>query len=179
MAMREVTFRVVGETPLLTHNPMSMGVKEEGKGSKIPTPEVEAERGVYRTADGQYALPGLAFRQSLLKAAGAWKDKRSTLKSKLSHIEVTQELVPIETADGKPVEGYEIDVRRAVIQKSGILRARPKYASWAARVTFKYDSDLCTEEQIGPVLADAGSRIGVGDYRPERGGWFGRFSVVK
>jgi hypothetical protein len=28
------------------------------------------------------------------------------------------------------------------------------------------------------LLDDAGTRIGIGAYRPAKGGWFGRFTVV-
>lgn len=34
-------------------------------------------------------------------------------------------------------------------------------------------------ELLRSFLLEAGSRIGVGDYRPEKTGWFGRFTVLE
>ena len=54
---------VRGRTPLMTHNPESMGsAPEAGRGSRIPEAEVEAEAGCYRMADGTLALKGESFR---------------------------------------------------------------------------------------------------------------------
>ena len=46
-------------------------------------------------------------------------------------------------------------------------------------ITFEYDPMLVPNPKlIVDILADAGGRIGVGDYRPACGGWFGRFNII-
>lgn len=179
--MPELILTATGIRPLLTHNPASMSrPKAAGrKGKEQYIPEEEAEDGVYRLEDGSCALPGIAFRNSILSAAGAWKAGRgkSSMKSILSHIEVKEELVRL-TLDGKPIEDYTIDKRRAVIQRQGIIRCRPRFDEWQATFTVLYDEQLVPEPEIIVEIAnDAGQRIGVGDYRPAKGGWFGRFKV--
>jgi hypothetical protein len=48
---------------------------------------------------------------------------------------------------------------------------------------FIYDSDLLPDDEptirtlFTSVLNDAGNRIGLGDYRPQKTGWFGRYQV--
>lgn len=171
---------VDGTSPLMTHNPASMGVtKTPGKASNIPSPEDEAERGTYRLEDGGCAIPGVAFRGSILKAAGAWKTKRSaTMKSQLSHIQIVEELVPLLMRDGEPITSFAIDRRRAIVQRQGIMRSRPRFEEWSTSFTVIYDGDLVKDEEIiRQIAADAGKRVGVGDFRPERNGWFGRFMV--
>lgn len=170
---------VDGRTPLLTHNPASMNVvAEAGRGTRIPEAEVEAEAGCYRMEDGSLAIKGESFRASLLKAAGAWKMKWSTAKSRLSHVVVVEELIPLQRRDGSQITDYAIDARRAIVQKQGIIRRRPRFDEWSCEFTVEYDPALVLEPKlIIDVLADAGGRIGVGDYRPDRNGWFGRFTV--
>jgi len=170
---------VDGKSPLLTHNPESMGIAADAmKGGRIPAPDVEAEAGCYRLADGTCALKGESFRAAALGAAGAWKMKKSSARSRLAHIIVVEELVPLLRLDGTPISDYVIDKRRAIVQRQGIVRCRPRFDEWSAVFTFEYDSMLVPEPKlIVDILQDAGGRIGVGDYRPARNGWFGRFNV--
>jgi len=174
---------VVGIKPLMTHNPESMGTeKGPGKGSRIPEAEVEAEAGVYRFPDGTCGLKGEAFRGSMVGKGGsaaAWKMKgKKTMKSLLSHIVVVEELVPLLHLDGKPIKDYVIDARRAIVQRQGIVRRRPRFDEWQCTFTIEYDPQIIDNPKlIVDVLADAGNRVGVGDFRPACNGFFGRFRV--
>jgi len=171
---------IEGKTALLTHNPQSMTtVQDAMKGGRVPNPEDEAEAGCYRLADGSLALKGEAFRGSLLGAAGAWRMKKATAKSRLAHMVVVEELLPLLRPDGTPVTSYVIDRRRAIVQGQGIIRSRPRFElPWCAQPTFEYDQVLVQDpELIVRILTDAGNRIGVGDYRPAKNGWFGRYVV--
>jgi hypothetical protein len=176
-----ITLIVDGRTPLLTHNPESMQTQSPGhtKASRIPEAEVEAEAGCYRFANGEFGIKGDSFRGSLLGAAGAWKGKnKSTMKSRLSHVTIVEDLVRINYKDGSPVTSYEIDARRAMVQKNGIIRRRPKFTEWSCQFTVEFDPLLVPEPKlICDIFNDAGGRIGVGDFRPSKNGWFGRYSV--
>jgi hypothetical protein len=171
---------VDGITPLLTHNPASMGTSSPDamKGGRIPAPDVEAEAGVYRMPDGTCAIRGECFRASPLAAAGAWRMKKSTARTRLAHMVVVEDLIPLCRKDGTPITDYAIDARRAIIQKQGIIRHRPRFDEWSATFTIEYDPVLVPDPKlIVDILQDAGGRIGVGDYRPAKNGWFGRYRV--
>ena len=175
-----LTIIVDGRTPLLTHNPQSMAVVHgPSKQSRIPDPQDEAEAGCYRRDDGALCIKGDSFRGSLLLAAGAWKTKgKATMKSRLAHIVVTEELIPIKHKDGALATSYEIDRRRVMVQKNGIIRSRPKFIDWSCGFTIEYDPAIVTDPKIiCDIFNDAGGRIGVGDFRPGKNGWFGRFAV--
>lgn len=178
--MRRIRIIVDGIKPLLTHNPESMGNDSGPKrGSKIPEAEIEAENGVYRLPDGTCAIKGEAFRGAALGAAGAWKAKgKATMKSHLAHIVVVEELVPLRRRNGEPIKDYAIDARRAIVGKAGIIRRRPRFDEWSAEFTIEYDPVLIKNpEIIAEIMGDAGNRMGVGDYRPQKNGPFGRFAV--
>jgi hypothetical protein len=177
--IRTIRITVDGIKPLLTHNPESMGGDTSAKrGSRVPEAEIEAENGVYRLPDGTCAIKGEAFRASLLGAAGAWNAKRSTMKSHLAHVVVVEELIPLQRRDGKPIRDYVIDARRAIVQRQGIIRRRPRFDEWSATFSIEFDPVLIkSPEIIAEIMADAGNRMGVGDYRPQKNGPFGRFCV--
>ena len=193
---RKLTFTAIGKSPLLTHNPAQMqkppspGDKPDKatRGREIPSPAEEAMRGLYLDEDGRFCGPGVGLRNGLVRAAAAWRapwqKKRENMRSLLAGCTVEPELVPILDKKGKPATNYEIDSRRAMVQRQGIVRSRPKFAvGWRAAFEIVYDDAFLAgeEEQVRDLLVqifnDAGNRIGWGDYRPEKTGWFGRYFV--
>jgi len=193
---RKLTFTVIGKSPLLTHNPAQMqkppgpGEKpgKSARGKEIPSPEEEAKRGLYLDEKGRFCGPGVGLRNGLVRAAAAWRapwqKKRENMRSLVAGCVAEPELVPILDKDGKPAKTYEIDSRRAMVQRQGIVRSRPKFAvGWRATFQIVYDDAFLAgdEDQIRGLLLDifndAGNRIGWGDYRPEKTGWFGRYFV--
>jgi hypothetical protein len=78
------------------------------------------------------------------------------------------------------MKNYEIDSRRVVVPatKGGVIRHRPRINDWEVSFTLDYDPDLLTETQLRRIVDDAGSRVGLLDFRPEKKGPFGRFIVT-
>lgn len=181
--MQAVTIKLKGKSPLLTHNPASMLIKPDKakKGATEYDPAEEAEKGAYRLESGACAIPGIAIRNSLINAASAWKPpgRKGTMKGILAHVEIAEEFVPLLKEDGKVMDSYVIDSRRAVVQRQGIIRSRPRFENWFVDFELIYDEQLIPNvDIIKDILNDAGQRIGIGDYRPHKGGWFGRFEVI-
>lgn len=60
-----------------------------------------------------------------------------------------------------------------VIQKNRIIRVRPMIPTgWTLQCTLEYDETLVNERALKRALLDAGTYIGLGDWRPK----FGRFT---
>lgn len=182
------SFYVVGDSPLLMHNPRSM-IKNSGGTTKrktIPSPEEEAELGTYRDEEGFLVFPTIGFRGAFYRAMSGYKVGRKSLRSLLGHTRVKDEWTHVLNPETrKKIKDYEIDVRRAVVQRNGIMRARPKIEKWAAVVEFIMNPEIATttEEQLltqaTAILNEAGQTIGVGDFRLDRSGWFGMFHIEK
>lgn len=189
MKLTEVSFEIEGITPLMTCNPQSMSQPNNGgRGIKhIPTPEEQAEMGTYRTPDGVLGIPALAIRNSVITAAGAFKVKTRNMRGFVTHVQIEpNDILPLTNKKNKPITEYEIDTRRAVLGTTGkkvaILVSRPIMAEWRTKFTFIVDEELLPRdphELFKVLLGDAGTRIGIGAYRPEKMGWFGRFRVVE
>ena len=180
--METYEIRVRGTAPVLMHNPASMldGDGGAAKRKQQYCPEEDAEKATYRNEDGYLCLPTIAFRAAMLRGASGLKVGKVTLKSILGHVRPADELtVLVNPETGEPITSYALDTRRAVVQKNGILRTRPRVDQWACTVRLIGDPDISPnlEELIKTALYHAGNLVGVGDYRVEKGGWFGTFEV--
>jgi hypothetical protein len=173
-------FKITGIFPLLTHNPAGMNQPSTGpKAKKIPTSEEEAKAGLYIDADGNYCIPSIAFRSALLNGLKGKKVGRSSAISvfQAAVFSVDELSVLIDPGTGKPLLEYSIDTRRAIVQRNGVLRSRPKFEKWGCHVHLEVDLDITTPQQVEEALNMAGQIIGVGDFRIERRGTFGKFSA--
>lgn len=70
-----------------------------------------------------------------------------------------------------------VDVRGVKVSTSRIMRYRPKFPVWSLNVSILFDDLVLTGEQIKNCMEIAGKYVGMGDYRPEKSGTFGRFIV--
>jgi hypothetical protein len=160
---------------LLLHNPAAMGASNGGK-KVIPTPEQEAKAACYYMEDGEtIAIPGWNLFRALVKAAAPFKDGKTSMSRIVAGgVSVEPEMVSFNT------KTYAIDRRRAVVQRQGILRSRPLLKNW----TLDFDL-LVNEEDVSAkafptlrlICEDAGRRVGIGDFRIEKNGPFGKFVV--
>lgn len=87
---------------------------------------------------------------------------------------VTPERIPLD------LDSYEIDSRPVVIAatKGRILRHRPRFEKWDLTFVIEWDLELLSEKEIRQIVDDAGKRVGLLDFRPEKKGPFGRFVVT-
>ena len=79
---------------------------------------------------------------------------------------------------GKAMKNYEIDTRPVVIQRARVLKSRAKITDWKAKFEIVFNEKLIADaEIIKTVLTEAGMRIGIMDYRPQKSGWYGTFKI--
>lgn len=178
--MEVIEYPIEHISPLLQHNPASMHTMSEVMAKKkIPTPEEEATAGVYRLPTGQLYMPNDAFRSALVRAGSGRKLGKTFVTTIVKGaVFSATDAVPLTHPDGTPITTWDIDVRRALIGKAGVLRARPRIEKWAAVVPFEIDTEMISPALVEELLNLAGRLIGVGDYRPEKSGPFGRFRVI-
>ena len=66
-----------------------------------------------------------------------------------------------------------------VVQRSRILRTRAKFElPWSATFTVEVYGDAADAEHLEQWLTIAGRGIGLGDWRPEKSGVYGRFELT-
>lgn len=183
MSIEIVTFKITGTSPMLQHNPSAMAPQNGGvkKATKIPTAEEEAEAGLYRMSDGNLYFPSIAFRSALLSSGVGKKiGKQTAWKMVACGVFTMEPECPLFSAkNGKPLKTYtKINVARAVLKKCGaVIRCRPELQDWACKLPLEIEDDFITPSMVLELLTLSGRIIGVGDWRPERKGPYGRFTV--
>lgn len=70
-------------------------------------------------------------------------------------------------------------VRNSDINHTPDVRTRPIFPEWACKVTVRYVRSRITERTIANLLGGAGAIVGIGDWRGEKGGPYGAFSLVE
>lgn len=70
-----------------------------------------------------------------------------------------------------------VDARSVKVGQARLMRYRPRLNDWSIVVTIHYDENMIERAQIITAAENAGRYIGIGDYRPAKGGMFGRYSV--
>lgn len=168
---------IQGTADLLFHRWNCESVETKSKAAKNSRAKKtdDLESYVYRTEEGQLALPGEYVRQAIIHAAKFRQDPRSPRKSAMDLFKAGVVALTALAPLGTNRWDYE-DRRRVVIQRNGITRTRPAMkVGWKAEVSFLVTlPEYIQPEVLNEVLSMAGRIIGVGDYRPT----YGRFILT-
>ena len=148
------------------------------------TTRERAELAAYRDDEGNLYAPSTWFFRSMIEV-GAYRKQRGSRKS-MKYIIPAALVLPIDIvhlidAEGKPIRDFEVDARPVVIPstKGRIMAYRPKIETWRATFPMEVDTTIIGVDDAHQLLEDAGRRQGVGDFRPEKKGPFGRFKIIR
>jgi hypothetical protein len=148
---------------------------------KLEAPEMkpaeeQAEHVAYRSPDGKLYVPSVAMQRCVIGAASYSKGKgRSTLQKPVAAcVLVSPEYLILDQ------QAYGIDARPVVnpTTKGRVVRFRPRFDEWSFEGVVEFDDVLLKESELKRIFDDAGTRVGLLDFRPERKGPFGRFMVT-
>jgi hypothetical protein len=147
-------------------------------------PRTVAERVCYRLANKQLAFPGAAIARMIREAGGSHKSRGSRKSLKYivpAAVLVLDDLCPLFYNDRKTrLVDFEIDSRPVTIPatKGRIMRHRPRFNEWAAPVNLRIIDTVLDEAMVRRLMIEGLQQIGIGDYRPEKGGPFGTSDLV-
>lgn len=184
--MKEINTQIRGTTPLLCNSftdaaqiAASSGSKSSMMGDK-GSPRTQAEQKLYLGMNGNPMIPQPNMFRCLIDAGKYFKlgkSKVTTIKSSLIPACLEIEGVEIPIIHDEP---WEVDTRAVRIPATGgrILCYRPKFNDWSLYFTMRLDDEVMTCELLREILDAAGKRIGLGDFRPDCKGPFGKFVVT-
>lgn len=177
MAKKRFNVELTGDKILL-HSPSGMvSTNGASRGKYIPNPEEEAKAGLYWMPDkSSIGFPSMNILGSLIAASAQYKINKKAISGFVAgSVSIEEEMVSFGTTQ------YEIDTRRAVVQRQGILRSRPLLRNFKLNFTIAVDDDApsALPGLLPEILGEAGRRIGIGDFRPAKKGPFGKFIVTK
>lgn len=185
--------KIVGESGLLQHSsagldptdPRSVEINEITKkrgtnrteSDELRLKELECERALW-LYEGKPTIPHAAIRATIEKAARTLK-QGPLVRSGL--IVQSVEFEFDEGRHGSTVEDWRVKCQHTVpvvVNRVRILRTRALFEPpWSATATIFGAEDLVDAEKIRTWLDIAGTQVGIGDWRPEKSGPYGRFRV--
>ncbi|KKL91090.1 hypothetical protein LCGC14_1898150 [marine sediment metagenome] len=180
--MKKIKVEIKGETALLMNSPASMIEEQTGmkKATHMKTrtrkdAEKEADKLAYRKSNGELYIPCEAVKGTLLGASSYKKIGKYTAKPIMAAgVQISPEKI------GLGIKKYELDIRTVVIQRNRVVKIRPKIENWKASFEIEYDETLIgNPEMIKEILEEAGKRVGLLDFRPQKTGNFGKFKITK
>lgn len=193
MAAKEIMFHLEGVAPLVMHNiqlanPLNQWSKKlkEISGKRKKTDDDHAEMSKIEWYGGLYVGKNAAGKQVPIIPSevllgsfingGKQSRKGKEFKSGFD-VPMDSELIydGPKDIDKLWADGRFTDVRGVRVQNARIMRTRPIFMKWSADVLVLYRPDVLDEEHVIKAVDDAGSLIGVGDYRPR----YGRFIATK
>ncbi len=176
--MKKYDVEITGITPLLQNKPEQYGFNIQWVEKQASEDwEKEALKKLYIDADQVIYQPNTHIERLLIEAGKKLKMKGA---GKATYSKVMGSMISV-TPDAIPhqIPKYEIHKSLVVIPstKGRIARYRPMFKEW--KLSFSVEAE---EEISGQVIKEAleigGKYSGLGDWRPEKKGKFGKFQVT-
>ena len=183
--MKTFTLKISGISPLLINrfSEASEVPKTLKKSSKkdYGTPREQAEKTAYYDEDTKRLwVPSTWIKGAIQTIASDYKlpGTRKSLKSVSGGaILINEEKIYFD--EKYLLKNIEVDSRPCVIQRARIMRHRARLEKWNLTCSVEIDDTILEVSDVNQVLSDAGKRSGIGDFRPQKGGPFGRYIVTE
>lgn len=187
----QVEVKIVGLKPLLQArftDAAGLGLSETTRKAKVETrktPRDVAEALTYKNDKGEHWHPGSAIASSTTEAASYHKMKstRKSMKAVVpGAVQILEEEIALRDPETwKPIKAFEVDSRRIVNQKTrgAQMAHRPRHDKWGMRFTMEIDPEMIDESFVQQLLQEAGKRVGIGCFRPQNRGPYGKFRVTE
>ena len=188
--MQNVTLKLIGDSPLLLHsdrgaNPIHADTVAHkaltSKRKKTEDDHIAIAKSEYML--GFYGGDAIAIPSTNIKSALVEGAKLNKLGSAFNRcVLILADTIDIAHSGPKSKEKMWttaacVDCRSVKVGQARLMRYRPRLNDWSLMVEVLFDEKMVERAQIIAAAENAGQYIGIGDYRPAKGGAFGRFRV--
>ena len=185
--MKKITATIIGISPLLMNRMsedqlLNLRLKKKKPKGHVSQddPRKEAQAKIHTDcATGKPCIPANMLMSALigggqfirLDGKRQLSTKNSTVLPGLLILDGTH--FPLTPTD------WEVDIQQGRNPNGGeaVCIIRPRFDKWGFKVTFILDEDGLSEGQARELFDIALSRVGLGDFRPQRKGTFGRSRI--
>ena len=196
LARTTILVPIIGTAPLVCHRFSEKAKRtmlDNMQGRKTPKepkdPQAEYLAAFYRfkgddgtTDTGPFGMPCIAFKSATVGGARFYSQVTMTGLRQMLFVRGPlgkdgQMLVQIDGAAGphNPAHPREDIVR---VNRSGTdLRYRPEFPEWTATLAVSYFPSMLTQNSVISLIDAGGTGVGVGEWRPEKGGDFGTYII--
>ena len=192
----EYTAKIKGLTTIIMHSCAAMDesnslVEEKAeimrkKGSnrtsadKVRLKEIDTLLGFWIGENGEIEIPTSAIRRCLEDSAKKLKQGGQVREGLI----VTKTTFHYDKSLGETLDDLsknkEVQLTTpAVIGKSRILITRPHFKEWSCNIEIDAEEDLVDISQLKHWFEIGGRRVGLGDWRPQKSGLYGRYRLTE
>lgn len=131
--------------------------------------------------DGKMFIPPMAFKKALDDSA-RYKSMKISGRGQSTYTKHFTAGVLVLEGPSLPVtretvEGEWLFLHAQAGKETRVPKKEPFVREWSVTVQFHVLDEIIKEEVFETVLKRAGSFIGIGRFRPQNGGFYGRFKV--
>jgi len=175
--MKEVKVSVEGTTPLLMNRFRDTAIDTQGKKRTGAMERPELTEKLY-ISGMKPCIPGVYFRSAIVEAA---KQFKITGKGKSTYSKLAGSTIVIKEEYCEIIPGSYDEYRIAGVNpmtKGRMMVSRPRFNKWGCSFTVQLTDDSLPVDILHQLIEQAGNYVGVGDWRPEKKGMFGKFMIT-
>jgi hypothetical protein len=174
--VKRIKVRIVGDSPLIVHAwsekakqmMLDKQMKKGTQAKEAKDPERDYQDSMYHLPEGGTGFPAVGIKACAIRGA---KGLGMVMSDTRAAFHIDGDLLRID-GDPRPRE----DMVRVGMGTADI-RYRAEYLDWAIDLDIAYNARIVSAEQIVAMLDAGGFGTGLGEWRPEKDGQFGRFHV--
>lgn len=185
---QHVVVTITGTSPLICNRFTEEAAENATKGTRTSaisgnrgTPKEQAEPKLYLSDDKKPVIPQPNLFRCIIDAGKFFKAGRSKVTTQKSSL--IPACVDIDGIEFLIVskEGWRVDERPIVNPATGGRRLcyRPRFDDWSLTFEATVDPEIMDVKLFREIVDAAGKKIGLGDFRPDRKGPFGKFVVTR
>ena len=179
LQIETVNVTLIGDTPLIVHRwsekakkqMLDKQMKKATAGKEPKDPERDFRESLYVLEDGSYGFPIIGFKAAAVTACTSIGSMTKVAARQAFHVD----------GEFAIIEGDEPKMREDMVRVgmgTADIRYRGEFKKWFTTIAVKYNANVMSAEQILNLMQTAGFAVGVGEWRPEKDGQFGRFHVA-
>ena len=176
--MKKIEVELEGISPLLVNRFLDKQISEKAKKHSAESMDSPVSEKLYLLNNKPY-LPARYFEASLIEAGKQFKIAGKNRATYSKYLGATIRIDPeaILLAPNK----YEVYSIAGVnpMTKGRIMIHRPRFEKWGCKFVIVCEEDNIEVDTVQRILEFAGRFVGVGDWRPDKKGRFGKYRIVQ
>jgi len=177
--IQRIEVTLIGDTPLIMHKwsekakkeMLDKQMKKAKQAKEAKDPKRDFEDSIYKLDGGKYGFPVIAFKAAAVTACTSIGGITKVAARQAFHID----------GEFAEIEGSEPRMREDMVRVgmgTADIRFRGEFFPWFTTLSIAHNANVMSAEQILNMLNTAGFGVGIGEWRPEKDGQYGRFHVA-
>lgn len=170
---------LIGDTPLIVHRwsdkakkmMLDKQMKKASAGKEAKDPYQDFLDSLYTLPNKEYGFPIIGFKSAAVTACTSIGNVTKVAARQAFHID----------GDFAVIRGDAPTPREDMVRVgmgTADIRYRAEFRNWWTEIHVKHNVNVMSAEMILNLFNTAGFAVGVGEWRPEKDGQFGRFRVA-